>query len=125
MQQPPGPGRRPLALLFFVFWPRVIFLLPIVGGFEGALGACEDSERWAEALAVLQGMRADGLLPNVFSHSSAISALEKSVRWVLSLHLLDQMEAQGVAPNEISYSGAVGACEKAASGPAARRSQTP
>ncbi|CAE7248375.1 Rf1 [Symbiodinium sp. CCMP2592] len=92
---------------------------------SSALGACEDSERWAEALVVLQGMRADGLLPNVFSYSSAISALEKRARWVLSLHLLDQMEAQGVAPNEISYSGAVGACEKAVSGPAAGRSQTP
>ena len=70
-------------------------------------------------------MKTDGLSPNVFSYSSAISALEKRARWVLSLHLLDRMEDQGVAPNEVSYSGAVGACEKAASGRAARRSQTP
>ncbi|CAE7327619.1 unnamed protein product, partial [Symbiodinium sp. KB8] len=91
-------------------------LAPRIIACSSVLGACEDSERWAEALDVLRGMKTDGLSPNVFSYSSAISALEKRARWVLSLHLLDRMEDQGVAPNEVSYSGAVGACEKAASG---------
>ncbi|CAE7258674.1 unnamed protein product [Symbiodinium natans] len=86
---------------------------PRVIACSSALSACEDAERWAEALDLLGVMQADGLSPNVFSFSSSISALEKCACWILSLDLLRQMEGRTVLPNEVSFSGVVGACEKA------------
>ncbi|CAE8617860.1 unnamed protein product, partial [Polarella glacialis] len=99
-------------------WPRALGVLelmvegrlqPGIISFNAALSACERSQQWSVALALLRRVRllaspeqSDGLAADVVTFGTVMGALQGAGRWWLSLELLDQQCFAGLRPNGIT-----------------------
>ena len=67
--------------------------------YNAGISACEKSEQWQRALALLSEMWEAKLEPGVISHSAGISACEKGEQWQRALVLLREMWAAKLEPD--------------------------
>ncbi|CAK0847312.1 unnamed protein product [Prorocentrum cordatum] len=70
--------------------------------YNAGISACEKSEQWQRALALLTEMREAKLEPNVISYSAGISACEKDEQWEQALAIFGEMCVAKVKPNVTS-----------------------
>ncbi|CAK0854342.1 unnamed protein product, partial [Prorocentrum cordatum] len=58
--------------------------------YSAGISACEKSEQWQRALALLDDMWKAKVQPNAFSYSAGISACEKGAQWQRAVALLSE-----------------------------------
>ncbi|CAK0789736.1 unnamed protein product [Prorocentrum cordatum] len=91
-------------------------LEPTAISYNAGISACEKSEQWQRALALLSEMRETAqakLEPTaIFSYNAGISACEKGDQWQRALALVSEMREAKLEPDVTSYSAGISACEK-------------
>ena len=81
--------------------------------YTAAIGACEKSQKWQQALQLLHEALARALQANELTFTAAISACEKSASWQKALVLLVQVSEQGLQRDLVLLNAAISACAKA------------
>lgn len=98
-------------------WQLALSMLMALGShsdlitFSAAISACENAQKWNQAMALLNELQIQRLEANLIVYNAVLSACEKASQWQQVLFLFREVTEKLVA-NVVTYTAVISACER-------------